>query len=129
LRLEEHTAGSVIFNFGDPGSYFYVVIEGSVDVRVPNQVGLEEDSATPEGLISFIIMYFSDIFWQQIPRGESVLQLLYEEIRRFGIEIDESGHFDTTQVLKAFDREISLGTSKVHNKIYKILNPSNSTTI
>jgi CRP-like cAMP-binding protein len=38
LRLEEHSADAVIFNFGDPGSYFYVIIEGSVDVRVPNQV-------------------------------------------------------------------------------------------
>ena len=74
-------------------------------------------------------MYFYDIFWQQIPRGEIVLQILYEEVRRLGLEIDESGRFDTVQVLKALDCEISNGTTKVHNKIYKLLNPNNSTTI
>jgi hypothetical protein len=90
---------------------------------------LEEDSATPEGLISFIIIYFHDIFWKQIPKGNTVLQLLYSEIRRCSLNIDEYGHFDSSEVLKAFDREISHGNTKVHTYIFKILNPNNAATI
>ena len=59
LRLEEHGPDSIVFNYGEVGSHFYVIIEGKIDVRVPCPVELEEDSATPEGLISFIIMYFN----------------------------------------------------------------------
>ena len=73
LRLEEYKAGQTVFNYGDPGSYFYVILSGSVEVRVPNPIILEQDSATPEGLISFIIMYFYDICWNLIPRGEQAL--------------------------------------------------------
>ena len=106
LRLEEHASSSVVFHYGDQGKYFYIILDGAVEIRIPKPVELEEDSATPEGLISFIIMYFEDIHWREMEKGPSVLQLFYSELTRFNLEIDESGSFDEDQVLKAFDREI-----------------------
>ena len=35
MRLEEYKSGKVVFNFGDSGTYFYVILRGKVDVRVP----------------------------------------------------------------------------------------------
>ena len=82
MRLEEHKSGQVVFNFGDTGTYFYVILRGKVDVRVPQQITLEQDSATPEGLVSFLIMYYKDICWNQISWGEKVLKLLHDEMLR-----------------------------------------------
>ena len=62
--MSEHTAGSIVFHYGDVGHHFYIVIKGEVEVRVPAPVELEEESATPEGLMSFIITYFQDINWK-----------------------------------------------------------------
>ena len=94
LRLEEHKKDSVVFHYGDPGSTFYVVLEGSVEVRVPVPIILERDSATPEGLISFIIMYFHFIHWKELHRGRQVLHLFYNELRRCNIMVDEHGDFN-----------------------------------
>ena len=94
LRLEEHQTSSVVFHYGDPGSNFYCILSGSVNVRIPSLVELEEDSATPEGLISFIVMYFKDIYWKEIENCSFVLHLLYNELTRCDIEFDEKGIFD-----------------------------------
>lgn len=72
LRLEEHQEGAVVFNYGDQGQLFYIVIDGLVDVKVPSPVLLEEDSASPEGLISFLILYFGDIHWEPMYHGDRI---------------------------------------------------------
>lgn len=48
-------------------------------------------------------------------KGPNVLQLFYSALTRFNVDIDESGSFNEDQALKAFDREISLGNTVVHN--------------
>ena len=73
LGLEEHDKGSIVFNDGDIGKYFYVILSGAVEVRVSGPVQLEQDSATPEGLISFIILYFEDINWKEIVNGSMIV--------------------------------------------------------
>ena len=114
LKLEEHAAGSVVFNYGDPGTNFYCVLSGSVDVRVPCPVELEEDSATPEGVISFIIVHFKDIYWKDIERGSAVLHLFYNELTRCNLNFEDNGSFDQDEVLKVLDKEITLGNTLVH---------------
>ena len=73
LRLEQYSEGAVVFNYGDTGQLFYIVVEGEVDVRVPSPVLLEELSATPEGLISFILLYFKDIYWDRLYYGSRIV--------------------------------------------------------
>ena len=41
LQLEEYDADSYVFNYGDVGSHFYIIIEGSVNVMVPMPIELE----------------------------------------------------------------------------------------
>lgn len=36
LHLKQYPAGRVVFNFGDKGDFFYVVLQGSVSIRIPN---------------------------------------------------------------------------------------------
>lgn len=74
-------------------------------------------------------MHFDDIHWQETPKGRSILQLFYSELRRCELPVDEHGHFDSDQVLKAIDREISMASTKMHIYVYKLLNPRNEETI
>jgi CRP-like cAMP-binding protein len=43
LRIEECKAGRKVFNYGDYGQLFYIIIEGEVEVRTPAPVELEND--------------------------------------------------------------------------------------
>ena len=85
------------------GHHFYIVIAGEVEVRVPAPVELEEESATPEGLMSFIITYFQDINWKVTDMAQTILLLFYNELDRLYIKIDQFGKFDQRRVLKIFD--------------------------
>ena len=44
-----------------------------VDVRIPAMIELEAESATPEGLLSFLIVYFDDIYWKGLFGGIDAL--------------------------------------------------------
>lgn len=59
----------MVFSFGDSGSTFYIVLAGEVEIRVPTPVELEGNSASPEGLLVFLITYFEIIYWDRIPDG------------------------------------------------------------
>ena len=48
-----------------------------VDVRIPAMIELEAESATPEGLLSFLIVYFDDIYWKGLFGGTDALQLIH----------------------------------------------------
>jgi hypothetical protein len=41
MQMEEHSQGSTIFNIGDPGKKFYIVLKGSVGVYIPQFVKVE----------------------------------------------------------------------------------------
>ena len=82
---------------------FYIVVEGEVDVKVPSPVILEEDSATPEGLISFIMLYFNDLHWEKLFMGKRIIQLIFSELRACNVEVGPSGTFDAKIALEAID--------------------------
>ena len=129
LRLEEHGPDSIVFNYGEVGSHFYVIIEGKIDVRVPCPVELEEDSATPEGLISFIIMYFNQIYWKGVKRGSKALHMIYTELTRLGIEYDNEGKFDQEIAIRAIDHAIMQDDTRLHRELYNLMNPNNALSI
>ena len=61
-----------MFNYGDAGNHFYILIQGSVDVRVPMPVQLEDDEATPISVLNYIIENYDDIYWKAIDRKVSI---------------------------------------------------------
>jgi hypothetical protein len=36
LSLKQQPSGRVLFNYGDKGDFFYVMLQGSVSIRIPN---------------------------------------------------------------------------------------------
>jgi hypothetical protein len=69
LRMAEHKAGETVFNFGDRGQLFYIIIEGEVEIRTPCLVELENEQVTPMGVLAFCINHLEDIFWDRIQSG------------------------------------------------------------
>lgn len=43
LKYEYKKKGDIVFNFGDIGDKFYVILQGSVSVRIPNKRKEEEN--------------------------------------------------------------------------------------
>ena len=72
LRMQECEPGEPVFRYGDRGGFFYIIIDGEVEVRTPSPVELDEESATPEGLLSFIVSFYHDIYWDKVPAGDRV---------------------------------------------------------
>lgn len=70
-----------MFHYGDEGNHFYILIEGEVEVRVPLPTQLEDEDATPEGLLLFLIRNYEDIYWKLIDRRISIIQILNNELK------------------------------------------------
>lgn len=67
-----------MFSYGDSGSTFYILLAGEVEIRVPTNVELEGNSASPEGLLVFLITYYDIIYWEKIPDGFKIKRELNE---------------------------------------------------
>lgn len=59
-----------MFDYGDVGELFYIIIEGEVIIKVPSPHVLEDDFFSPEGLLVFLVEYFRDIIWRQMKCGD-----------------------------------------------------------
>lgn len=70
LRIQECKVRETVFLFGDRGKMFYIIIKGEVEIRTPSPIELENESATAEGILVFIVTYFEDIYWKKINKGE-----------------------------------------------------------
>ena len=73
LYLDE---GVPVCHYGDKGENFYIILEGKVDVRTMSPVELDGEAATPEGLISFVLSFYDDIYWTKVINGGEVKELL-----------------------------------------------------
>ena len=82
LQYEEKQINDVIFKYGDRGAKFYIIITGQVEVFTPMTVDLENEAATPYGILAFIVCYFRDIYWQKINFGDKIRRLFQEELSR-----------------------------------------------
>ena len=56
------------------------MIKGEVEVKISNVIELEKDSASPEGLLTFIILYFYEINWKVSEKYQKVLKLIDLEL-------------------------------------------------
>lgn len=78
LKYEGTPKDSVVFKYGDSGSTFYILLAGEVEIRVPTTVELQGNSATPEGLLVFLITYHDIIYWDKIQDGYRIRRELYD---------------------------------------------------
>lgn len=80
-------------------------------IRTPSPVELEAEQTTAEGLLSFLISYFEDIFWERIEFGERMKRLISDEFKRQGLDPEKDSK---ETIVKAVDRAVSMGDSNLH---------------
>lgn len=91
--MQECKARETVFLFGDRGKMFYIIIKGEVEIRTPSPIELENESATAEGILVFIVTYFEDIYWQKIYQGEKIQQVFLKELMKLDVKF-VNGKFD-----------------------------------
>ena len=122
LRFKDSKAGDILFEYGDRGEDFYIILEGEVELKTPAPVELTGKKATPTGILSFFVNCFEDILWSSLDRGEQLKQMLVDEITALGVPI-KNEKFDKIRCLKSFDRAIEMETTNFHNFLAKKINP------
>ena len=55
--------------------------------------------------------------------------MFFKELQRLDINVQENEQFDSQEVLQALDKAISSNETKLHQYIYKMLNPNAKSTI
>ena len=80
LKMQECENGENVFRYGEKAGFFYIIIDGEVEVKTPSPVELDEESATPEGILSFIVSFYHEIYWNKIPSGDKIQMLLLKEL-------------------------------------------------
>lgn len=111
LRFLHIPAKTTIFNYGDIGDLFYIIMEGEVIIKTPSPVDLEGSHAEPLGFIAFLLGYYKDIQWKSFPNRDKVQDLLHKELELFGVKVDVDGNFDSDNALETLSKVISLGRS------------------
>ena len=48
-----------VFNYGDKGNLFYIILSGQIEVWSPQPVILLNRETTPYGIVSFIVTFFN----------------------------------------------------------------------
>ena len=100
LRIVEVQANEFVFRYGQLGCIFYIILAGKVSIFTPSPIELEDESATPEGLISFIVHYFYDIHWDSFKNGDVAKKELLNEFGSLGINLK---HETVIRVLTKLD--------------------------
>ena len=79
--------GEILFEYGEEGQHFYVIIEGEVSVKTPAPEELDEDQATPLGFLVYMIEYFHDIHWAHFANGTYMKKFMIEQLKELGIDL------------------------------------------
>ena len=129
LRYAEFEAESNVFDYGDEGELFYIIMEGEVKIKIPAPDILEDDQCSPEGFLIFLIEYWSDIYWSKLRLGLEIREMLIKLLNDSGIPADVDGNFDKKKALQKLDRAIYNNKTTIHDKIFNIANPESKKTI
>ena len=70
-----------MFQYGQRGDNFYVIIEGEVDVLIPSPVELKGKMSSPAGILTFLIQSFEQIAWDRLEGGRSTRNWILAELR------------------------------------------------
>lgn len=76
LRYTELDAFENVFDYGDDGELFYIIMEGEVKIKIPAPDELEEEQCTPEGVLIFVVEYFGDIHWANMRHGLEIRNMI-----------------------------------------------------
>ena len=124
ILYQEHDVGETVFNYGEMGKLFYIILEGEVIVKTPGPHILEgEENVNPQSVLLYLIKYFRDIDWIDIINGEIIRRLLAFELASYGFDIENNANFDKTAAVAVFRNLIEKDKTRIHKKIYKIVNP------
>lgn len=77
LRHEVKPQGSVVFNYGDKGNLFYIVIAGQVDVLTLTSQELDQSG------LKFIQQHYDEIQWETA--DPEIMKLIQYEMDKFGV--------------------------------------------
>ena len=59
---------------------FYIIMEGEVIVKTPAPELIEDEHATPEGFLIYLIEYFEEIYWEKLPEGTYLREIFLKEL-------------------------------------------------
>jgi len=114
-----------VFEYGDEGQLFYIVMEGEVEVRIPLQVVLEGEDATPVGFYNYLVKNFNDIHWPQIADGRRMQLLLLREMEMFNIKISSKNKIiDTKQAVERMTKALMKEKTNIHKTLYYTVCPT-----
>jgi len=128
LKVLEYQKGDTVFKFGDRGQLFYIIIDGEIEIRTPAPVELENEQATPEGILVFCITYFNEIYWDKMLNGDKIQSKILNELEMLQITVTNKS-FDKDKALKALDHAVVNGHTKIHLKLEQSLNPNHKPSI
>ena len=66
----EMNAGEVVFNYGDVGDQFYIIIEGEISIMTPFPEVLEGEQVSPYPILIYFLTFFKNIDWNFISCGK-----------------------------------------------------------
>ena len=70
LRYRTYEANETVFEYGDVGELFYIIMEGEVIIKVPSPGMLEGERATAENfLLHYLICDFDSVNWHKLSHG------------------------------------------------------------
>ena len=75
MKYELFEASQIVFNYGEPGDKFYVILEGEVSIKVPTNITFNSKRID---LINFCKDHFTDIVWEKV--GDKTLKPQVERI-------------------------------------------------
>lgn len=81
LLLVTKAKNDVVFNFGDFGKEFYVILNGRVAVRVPTQIVFK---GTNKELVKFLTNNLDEILWRKTENFESLFIAVQLELQQRG---------------------------------------------
>ena len=74
-----------VIKFGDRGSLFYILLEGQVEIKIPNPVEIE---VNPDDFILFCLRFYEDIYWKRTLNGPRIAKELIKELEKSGTKYD-----------------------------------------
>ena len=75
MKHIKHAKNKEVFKFGDIGYYFYVILRGTVGIKIPLNV---ETRSTRAEHMKFLMQNFYKICWENTPDGEKLKERVFD---------------------------------------------------
>ena len=85
----EMDKGGYVFEYGDRGQRFYIILSGCVEIIVPEGIKLMKNESEPDGILDFVIQNHDSIYWEGIQGGIRMREKFYQEVKDVGTPFKE----------------------------------------